>query len=219
MSRDTAIVAALFTATACLLAIPLHAANLGHLPWYIARASGLVSFALLSGSVILGLLISSKAGDGVVPRALAFDLHQFLSVLSLAFIGLHAGSLMFDGFVRFSPLQLLLPFIAPYEALWTGLGVIAAWLTVILTASFWMRRRIGQRRWRTLHYATFGAYLLALAHGFTAGTDSSLAFVQWGYLGSLAVVAGLLTLRILAASARPARSRQPAPLPRRANVL
>jgi len=34
-----------------------------------------------------------------------------------------------------------------------------------------LRKRIGQRGWRRLHYATFAAFVLALGHALTAGTD------------------------------------------------
>jgi predicted ferric reductase len=205
MSRGWFGLGVLFFAASFVISLGLGGTDLGHVPWYLSRASGIASFVLLSGSVVLGLLISTKAADPLAPRALIFDLHQFLSVLSLSFIGLHAGSLMFDGFLHFSPLQLLVPFIAPYRPLWTGLGVIGAWLTVIVTASFWFRKQIGQKRWRTLHYATFGAYLLALVHGFTAGTDTQLPMVYWSYVLSGAAVGALLSYRI--ATPRPAAAR------------
>jgi sulfoxide reductase heme-binding subunit YedZ len=198
VSRNALLLGALFFVASFVISLGLGSANLGHVPWYLSRASGIASFVLLSGSVILGLLISTKAASPLAPRALIFDLHQFLSVLSLSFIGLHAGSLVFDGFLHFSPLELLVPFTAPYRPFWTGLGVIGAWLTVIVTASFWLRKQIGQKRWRTLHYATFGADVLALVHGFTAGTDTQLPFVYWSYVLSAASVAALLSYRITA---------------------
>ena len=42
----------------------------------------------------------------------------------------------------------------------------------IVVGSFYVRRQIGQRAWRTLHYVTFLAFLGATAHGVMAGTDS-----------------------------------------------
>jgi hypothetical protein len=41
----------------------------------------------------------------------------------------------------------------------------------MLALSFRLRRRIGQRGWRRLHYASFAAFVLALGHALTAGTD------------------------------------------------
>lgn len=195
-------------AGALLLAPVLQSANLGHAPWYISRASGLVAFALLSGSVILGLTISSKASKSFIPRTLAFDLHQFLSVLALTFVGIHAGSLLFDGFLRFSPAQILVPFASPYRPLATGAGIVAAWIASLVTASFWLRKRVGYRAWRRFHYLSFAAYVLGLVHGVTAGTDSGLPLVGWMYILSAATVAALLVYRIGSRNPeRPTKSR------------
>ena len=209
MSKGSAGFAVLFFAASFLAAAGLRAADLGQVPWFVSRSSGIVAFIALSTSVIMGLLISTKAADGLVPRPMAFDLHQFLSVLSLSLIGVHAGSLLFDGFLRFSPLELLVPFTAPYRPLWTGVGVIAAWLTAIVTSSFWARKRIGQKRWRKLHYVTFVAYLAGLVHGMGSGTDSQLAPVFWMYVVSAGAVAWLTAYRITTALEGPSRSTKP----------
>lgn len=185
----------------------------GTLPWMISRASGIVAFALLSASVIFGLLQSTKAADGWLSRPFVFAIHQFVSVLAVTFIGLHAGSLLFDGFLQFGPARLLIPFLSLYRPFWVGLGVIAGWLAAIVTASFWMRSRIGQKRWRTLHYASFAAYVLALAHGIAAGSDTGLALVQLLYIGSGATVAGLLTYRLGGNAKKPAPATRPARAP------
>ncbi len=192
-----------------LMSASLQTASLGHLAWYVSRASGLVAFVLISASVILGLLISTKSPKPLVPRALTFDLHQFLSILTLTMVGAHAGILIFDGFMPFSPAAVLFPFTAPFKPFVTGLGVIAAWLLVAVTASFWLRKYIGQRAWRRFHFVSFATYVLALGHGFTAGPDTTIPLVHWTYVLSAATVAGLLTYRIGFRSG----NRQPAPLP------
>ena len=173
-------------------------------PWMVSRVSGVVSFVLLSTSVIFGLFLSTKVSDGAMPRAFVYTIHQFLSVLTLAFLGVHAGSLLFDGFFNFGPLQLVVPFASQYRPFWVGAGVIAGWLAAIVTASFWMRASIGRKVWRKLHYASFGAYLLALSHGVFSGTDTTVPLVAFTYIASVAAVTGLIVYRIRL-STRPAR--------------
>lgn len=200
--------------------VALGSADLGGVPWAVSRASGLAAFAVLSASVIMGLLISTKASDGVLSRPFVFDMHQFLSVASLALIVVHVGSLLFDGFLQFTSLSLVVPFLSPYRPLAVGAGVIAAWLAAIVTASFWFRSRIGTKRWRTLHYVTFLAYFASLGHGVLAGTDSQLPVVYWGYVVSLAAVTALTALRISGyrshqksvSKTHPAPGRMPRPL-------
>ena len=204
MSRDLAVAAGILVAS-LLGGLALRAGDLGTLPWMISRVSGLVAFALLTSSVVFGLLISTKAADGALSRPFVFTIHQFLSVLTLSFLGVHAGALLFDGFLHFGPLALLVPFASPYRPLWVGLGVVSAWASAIVTASFWARGRIGQKAWRKLHYASFVAYVLSFVHGMTAGTDTALPLVSWMYVVSFGLVAALLAYRIGMAS-RPVRT-------------
>lgn len=185
----------------------------GHAAWLISRASGLAAFALLSGSMVFGLLISSKAADKSMSRLTVFTVHQFLSVLSLAFLAVHGGALLFDGFFHFTLFDLVVPFVAPYEPLMVGLGIIAAWLSAAVTGSFWARKYIGQTAWRKLHFASFAAYVLSWFHGITAGTDTRLMPVTMLYAVSMSVVIALLLYRIASArSKKSARRRQQVPV-------
>lgn len=185
-----------FLAATLISVVTLHSADLGSGPWAISRASGLASFVVLSASVVLGLLISTKAGDGIVSRSFAFEMHQFLAITSLTLIAVHAGSLLFDGFLHLTVRDLAIPFTSPYRPVAVGLGVIAAWLAAFTTASFWMRLQIGQKRWRRLHLVTFVAYFAGLGHGLFAGTDTSVGAMYWMYVVSAAFVLALTTLRI-----------------------
>lgn len=105
----------------------------------------------------------------------------------------------------FSPLQIAVPFLAPYLPLWVGVGQVAFYLTAVVELSFYVRRHIGQRAWRLLHYLTFLAFLGAAAHGLLAGTDSGARWAWWLYVGTSASVAFLLTYRIVVAAGSRAR--------------
>ncbi len=52
--------------------------------WYMARSAGLVAYLLLWGSVVWGLLVSSKLVNDYVKPAVVYEVHQFLSILALA---------------------------------------------------------------------------------------------------------------------------------------
>ena len=210
MRPSTLLVAAAGTGAALIGGLALRTADLGQQPWFVSRASGLVAFALLSASVVLGLMMSTRLAKRLLPGRLAYELHGFLAVLGLVFIGIHSGALLFDGFFAFTPLALVVPFVSPYAPLWVGLGVVAAWSAALLAASVRLRKQIGYRRWRQLHYLSFVAYLFALIHGMTAGTDTGLAAVRVLYFGSAALAGGLIAWRVFAA-----RSRRPAPRPAR----
>ena len=192
-------------AAAVIGGLLLRTADLGQAPWFATRAAGLVAFVTLSLSMLLGLTMSAKAAPRVVSKLFVFEMHQFFSIISLVLVGAHAGALLVDGFLRFSPIEVLVPFAASYQRGWVGLGVVAGWLGLITAISFRFRARIGHRAWRKLHYTTFAAYLLALVHGMTAGTDTTLAPVYFMYIASAGLVAALLTFRIGQSRARAAR--------------
>lgn len=165
--------------------------------WYLARAAGFAAYILLFLVVALGLAIHTRASDRLLARWRVNDLHEFGSLLALAFVALHAGVLLADTFVGYSPMQILVPFTAATRNFWTGIGVISGYLLAIVVASFYVRRWIGYRAWRLMHYSTFGLYVLATLHGIFTGTDSVTAWGQLLYMGTGGTVLALVIYRVV----------------------
>ncbi|HEV7133081.1 MAG TPA: hypothetical protein VGN27_05045 [Gaiellaceae bacterium] len=138
--------------------------------WLVARAAGLTAFGLLTLSVWLGLAMSTRLLGPKRQRSL-LGLHRSLAWAGLSMIALHAGALLFDPTIHFGLLSVLVPFTAPWLAVPVAAGVVAGWLALALTLSFRFRKWIGQKGWRRLHYASFGAFALSLGHALVAGTD------------------------------------------------
>ena len=113
--------------------------------WYLSRATGFVAYLLLWGSVTWGLLLSSGTGRGWMRPPLLLDAHQFLSALGVGFAYFHGLVLMGDRYVNFPLRAVILPFGGSYEPLLVAFGQIAAWLSLLLIASFHVRRHIGGR--------------------------------------------------------------------------
>src|SRR5512132_2999694 len=55
-------------------------------PWLLARASGYAAFVALSLDVMVGLLVSTRAGDRWMARGPLIDLHGWLSPLALGLV-------------------------------------------------------------------------------------------------------------------------------------
>ncbi len=140
------------------------------LSWLIARASGLTAFGLLTLSVWLGLAMSTRLLPPKRTKSL-LGLHRTLAWTGLAMIGLHVGALLLDPVMHFSLVSALVPFTAPWKPSAVAMGVVAGWLSLALAASFRMRKWIGQKGWRRLHYASFAAFALSLGHALMVGTD------------------------------------------------
>ncbi len=176
----------------------LFAANTVQAMWYITRAAGLTAYLLLWLSTVWGLAVTSKIFDPILHRMFTYDFHQFLSLLAIGFVILHIVVLLADRYLPFSLTQILVPFSAPYRPLWVGLGVIGLYLTLLVTVTFYIRRSIGQRAFRVIHYASFVAFLATAAHGLFAGTDSVLPATRLMYFGTTLVVVFLTAYRIWA---------------------
>ena len=117
---------------------------------------------MLAQNIIFGLLLSSRLARQWSIAGHSAHLHTFLSVLTLTFLAIHGGALLFDGFFKFSPIDLVVPFTGPYRPFWVGLGVISGWCAALVAASVRVRRRVGYAAWRRLHYLAFVAYVLSL---------------------------------------------------------
>jgi len=177
--------------------------------WLVARAAGLVAFGVLTLSTWMGLGMSTRLlGPRYQSRLLGW--HRTLAWTGLAMLGLHVGAVLADPVMRFGLPAVLVPFAAPWRPAAIAAGVVAGWLMLMLTVSFRMRKLIGQRGWRRLHYASFAAFVLSLGHALASGTDLA------GIGGPvLAVIAGgpVLWLTIVRILTPRAQRPQPAPAP------
>ena len=152
--------------------------------WILARASGLTAYALLTLSVLAGLVVKSKPFGKAVRQPTVTDLHRFLALLGLGAVAIHGITLVLDTTVKITPTALFVPGLVPYRPLWTALGVLGAELMILIYVSFGLRKRIGVKNWRRLHYATYLVFALATVHGLAAGTDSARPWAIWLYVGA-----------------------------------
>ncbi|HTE85610.1 MAG TPA: ferric reductase-like transmembrane domain-containing protein [Dehalococcoidia bacterium] len=177
-----------------------------HAFWYLSRAAGLTAYLLLALSVCLGLLVRTRIMDWLAARWRWFDLHQFTALLALAFVLLHVFSLLGDHYIGFTMDQLLIPFASPYRTVSVAGGVIALYLMLVVVATFWVRRLIGYRAWRAIHYVTFTLFILSLLHGLFSGSDTGELWTTALYWGSGMLVGALTIWRFTTVS----EARQPA---------
>jgi predicted ferric reductase len=205
----TAVAAGAFAAAVILPAwLPnLSQSLLGSEPkayWYLSRASALVAFFLIWFSMASGLIITNKMARVWPGGPTAFDLHQYTSLLGLAFGLFHALILLGDNYINFTLAQVLVPFTSSgYKPVWVGLGQIGFYSLAIVGLSFYVRKRIGHRTWRLIHFFSFITFALALTHGIFSGTDSQEAWAAGFYWTSAASLLFLTVYRILISAFQP----------------
>ena len=188
-----------------------------HLFWITSRAAGILALVLASLAVGLGLTMSLKLMRRRGPELVAT--HEILSLATLAAIAGHGLTLLGDGYLKASLVDIAIPFASSYRTLWTSLGIVAGWGLALLGLSYYLRRWIGAARWRALHRLTAVLWLVGLVHSLGEGTDAGQAW----FLAMLAVVvvpaAVLLAVRLFTEpappNARPAvRRSEPSARPR-----
>ncbi len=156
--------------------------------WFVTRSAGIVAYLLLWLSTVWGLAVPSKVVAPVLEGGYTFDFHQFISLLSIAFVLLHILALTLDRYLPYTLLQILIPFISPYRPEWVGIGVISFYIMLVVAGTFYIRSRIGMNTFRQIHYFSLAAYLGVTLHGLYSGTDSPLVSMQYIYLGTGLIV-------------------------------
>ncbi|MBI5879399.1 MAG: hypothetical protein HZB53_17260 [Chloroflexi bacterium] len=176
--------------------------------WYLSRASALVAYGLVWVSVALGLMVTNRMARIWPGGPAAADVHEFASLLGLSVGLFHALILMGDKYANFSLAQILIPFGGnEYRPVWVGIGQIAIYLGAVVAFSVYVRRYIGYRTWRLLHYSSLLAFVGVLVHAVMSGTDTAGVPVQLYYWATGGAVLFLFIYRVTAGkSARPQAS-------------
>jgi sulfoxide reductase heme-binding subunit YedZ len=141
--------------------------------WYLMRGSGIAALLLLTASLLLGVVNAKRWRGRRLPLFVSAQLHRNVSLLAVVFLLLHVLTAALDPDAQVGLVGVLVPFAAQASAFWVGLGALSLDLVVVLVVSSLLRRRIGNRTWRALHWTSYACWPLALAHGVGMGTDAA----------------------------------------------
>lgn len=169
----------------------------------IIRGSGIAAFALLTASTAWGLLVSSKLLTRMIKAKPLTWFHESLGIGALLATVIHITVLSVHDYLDFTWAEILVPGKSDWRALPVALGIMAFYCLTIVVVSFYVKKWIGQKMWRTIHFISIGVFVSALAHGITAGTDTKSPMMIGIYAGSLLVVSVLLAYRLSNADHRP----------------
>jgi methionine sulfoxide reductase heme-binding subunit len=161
--------------------------------WYLSRGTGVVSLALLTTVVVLGVGTRSGRPAFGLPRFGVSVVHRNAALTALALIAIHVTTLLFDPYAQLRLINIVVPFTGAYRPLWLGLGTLASDLFLALLVTSLLRHRIGLRGWRLVHWLAYLAWPVALLHGLGTGTDAGT-----GWLRAIAVACGAAVLAAVA---------------------
>jgi sulfoxide reductase heme-binding subunit YedZ len=170
--------------------------------WLASRASGIVALALFAVSIGIGLTMAARGlRKPGLPRIL-LAVHEHLALAALVAVAVHGLTLLGDRWLAPGPIGIAVPFAMEYRPVWTGLGIIGGYLAAVLGLTFYLRRRIGAKRWRNAHRLTPLVYVLGVTHALGAGTDAASWWLRALLVALSAPLVYLLVLRLLPAPGR-----------------
>jgi hypothetical protein len=186
--------------------------------WYAARASGLLAWALITASIVWGLVLSTRVIRRKGAPAWWRAMHTFMGTLALVFVGVHLLALWADNYVHFGPDELFVPMASGWRPGAVAWGIAAAYLLAAIQLSSWAIHKLPRRLWHAIHLSSFGLFISATVHGLAAGADRNNLIVQWLTLSGSLVVVFLAAFRLgarrrVSTSTRFPRAERPPHLP------
>ncbi len=168
-----------------------------HVWWYLSRSSGIVAWAMLTASVLWGVLLASPLLGRWKKAAWLLDLHRWLGALALSFTGIHVAALIADRTVDFGFADVLVPFMASWHPVAVSLGVVALWLVVAVQITSALRRHLPRRVWHAVHLTSYASFWLVSLHGAAAGTDASTPMYRAGAIVTIGATLFATVYRLL----------------------
>ena len=146
--------------------------------WFTTRATGTVAIVLLTASVLVGILTTTRASAPGMPRFAITELHRRLALIALGFLVIHILTAVADTYVPIGWIAVVVPFVSSYQPLWIGLGSAAFDLILVVMITSLLRKQLGARIFRGAHWLVYLCWPIAIAHGIGVGTDLHESWMQ-----------------------------------------
>lgn len=176
--------------------------------WFASRATGVISLILFSLVAILGILINRQGRLPGLPRFAVTGLHRNLSLLTVAFLGMHIVTAIVDGYAHIPWLSTLVPFTSGYERFWIGLGTMAVDLFAAVIVTSLLRDRLRPAVWRAVHWLSYVSYPVIVVHSMGAYKDLRSGWLLALTMATVFAVVTAIGYRILDATAAVPRAGQ-----------
>jgi sulfoxide reductase heme-binding subunit YedZ len=157
-------------------------------PGTASAAAGLIAMVLLTAVVVLGIMVNRRARLPAMARYAGRGLHRHLSLLTVGFLAVHILTALAGPFGGLGWDAVVVPFISESQRLWLGLGTVAFDLLAAIVVTSLLRRRIGRRYWRAVHWLAYVCWPVALAHSIGSGSGMRSGRLLDVAVGSVVVV-------------------------------
>lgn len=164
------------------------------LPWIIEGASAFAAYWVITASVIVGLLLSTRILNRATHGDCAYSMQSDLALIGLGLAGVH-GTLI----VVHQPLEdAINSFVSPGIAqnpMLIGLGQVSLFILASAVAMAWSRKHAGHKNLRVLFALTLIVFALSSLHAFIYRSGLDDVWFTWIYAATTAMVALLISYR------------------------
>jgi predicted ferric reductase len=165
------------------------------IPWYVARSSGIVAWALILATIVWGLLLATRVLGRRPTPAWLLSLHRYLGALTIAFVGVHVGAILLDTYTNFGITDVLIPFTGSWHPVAVAWGIVGMYLLVAIEITSLLRHRMSNRVWHAVHLLSYFLFATTTVHMLAAGTDvKALVASSAAVLLGVAVTFGCVAL-------------------------
>jgi sulfoxide reductase heme-binding subunit YedZ len=171
----------------------------------------LVVFSIV---VLLGAATRMGSAPRNWQRFTIAALHRNLSLFAVMLLVLHVATAVADPYVNIGWAATIVPAMSSYRTAAIALGALALDIGAAVMFTSLLRRRIGYRAWRCIHWAAYLAWPVAFVHSLQAANDLGRAWVTAIEWGSASIVATAVVARALYAIRPPLERRRTAALAR-----
>jgi predicted ferric reductase len=168
----------------------------GTASWDGLRAAGFAAYLLLWLGLVTGMAVHMKYRPGPLAMTWLLETHRISSALSLSFVAGHLAGVLVDPTIAFSVLDVLVGVSSHYRPIQVGFGAMAVWLSIIVLGTTALSHRLPYVTWRNVHYLSFPAYIAALVHSITAGTDGTAPLALVLYASTASFAAAMVVARL-----------------------
>ena len=144
---------------------------MGTIPWYVARSSGFVAWALILATIVWGLLLATKVLGRRPGPAWLLSLHRYLGALTVVFVGVHVAAILLDSYTDFGIVDVLVPFTSSWHPAAVAWGIVGMYLLIAIEVTSLLRHRMSKRAWHAVHLLSYFLFATTTVHMLTAGTD------------------------------------------------
>jgi methionine sulfoxide reductase heme-binding subunit len=189
------------------LAVEPHVRILHTWPWYLTRASGIIASISLVLLMITGITMFIGYEFKFMQPLKAWANHRTLGIVFSVSVAVHVLSLLFDKFISFNVVQILVPFTSDYKKmhLWglavgsigVALGVFSLYLVIaIVYTSLTKNMTHRPTLWRWTHYLSYAVMLLIFFHSIMIGTDLKNGLWRWSWIVANVIILVLVGMRL-----------------------